>query len=75
MDKFWKVDGKLIDLAREMGNKLPATGQELEAIMRNEGFEDMFPVLSAEEKDRISNDGKIPVRSAWLEKKCRRDSS
>ncbi|HDZ41513.1 MAG TPA: transaldolase [Bacteroidetes bacterium] len=68
MDKFWKVDSKLIVLARKLGNKLPVTGHELEEIMRNEGFIDMFPVLSEGEIQRISDDGKIPVRSAWLEK-------
>jgi len=36
--------------------------------MRNEGFEDMFPLLNGNEKKRISDDGKIPVRSAWLDK-------
>lgn len=68
MDKFWKADPGLLKLARELGNKLPGSGQELEDIMRNEGYEDMFPILSTGEKQRISDDGKIPVRSAWLEK-------
>jgi len=68
MDKFWKVDPGLLQLASDIGNNLPRSGHEIEEIMRNEGFEDMFPVLSLEEKQRITDDGKIPVRSAWLEK-------
>lgn len=68
MDKFWKVNSRMARLARKMGHKLPASGNELEDIMRNEGFEDMFPRLSAGQKQRISDDGKIPVRSAWLDK-------
>ncbi|HEN20886.1 MAG TPA: hypothetical protein ENN86_02630 [Desulfobacteraceae bacterium] len=28
----------------------------------------MSPVLSGSDKQRISSDGKIPVRSAWLER-------
>ena len=68
MDKFWKADPGLLKLARELGNKLPGSGQELEDIMRNEGYEDMFPILSSGEKQRIRVDGKIPARSAWLEK-------
>ncbi|MEA1887698.1 MAG: transaldolase family protein [Bacteroidota bacterium] len=68
MDKFWKVDDKLSKLANSLGNNPPGSGEELEDIMRNEGFEDMFPVLNDKEKQRISDDGKIPVRSAWLEK-------
>jgi transaldolase len=68
MDKFWKADQGLLKLARELGSKLPGSGQELEDIMRNEGYEDMFPLLSHGEKQKISDDGKIPIRSAWLEK-------
>jgi len=68
MDKFWKADQGLLKLARELGGKLPGSGQQLEDIMRNEGYEDMFPLLSHGEKQKISDDGKIPVRSAWLDK-------
>ena len=68
MDKFWKVDPGLLQLASDIGNNLPGSGHEIEEIMRNEGFEDMFPVLTLEEKHRITDDGKIPVRSAWLGK-------
>lgn len=68
MDKFWKVDDKLFKLAKSIGNNPPGSGEELEDIMRNEGFEDMFPVLNDKEKQRITDDGKIPVRTAWLEK-------
>ena len=68
MEKFWEVDPGLLRLARDLGNKLPESGQELEDIMRNEGYEDMFPFLSPEERQRISDDGKIPLRSAWLDK-------
>ncbi|MEE4214000.1 MAG: transaldolase family protein [Bacteroidales bacterium] len=68
MEKFWEVDPGLLALAYDLGNKLPESGQQLEDIMRNEGYEDMFPILSPEERQRISEDGKIPVRSAWLDK-------
>ena len=68
MDRFWKVDSKLLKLAKYLGNNIPKTGAELEDIIRNEGSEEMFPVLNAEEKQRISDDGKIPVRTAWLDK-------
>ena len=68
MDRFWKVDEKLIALAHRLGNNLPDTGDKLEEIMRNEGFEDMFPVLDSEEKQKISDDGKIPHRETWLDK-------
>ncbi|MFO7852199.1 MAG: transaldolase family protein [Bacteroidota bacterium] len=68
MDKFWKVDDKLSTLAKSIGNNPPGSGGELEDIMRNEGFEDMFPILNDKEKQRITDDGKIPVRTVWLEK-------
>ena len=68
MNKFWEVDERLLELASYLGNNLPSSGPELEEFMRNEGYEDMFPVLSKEEKQVISDDGKIPVRSKWIEK-------
>lgn len=68
MDKFWEVDNKLSKLAINLGNNIPATGPQLEDIMRNEGYNDMFPILNEEEKKRIRDDGKIPDRSAWIDK-------
>ena len=68
MSKFWETDSRLSALAEKLGKKLPPSGPVLEEIMRNEGFEDMFPVLNDNDKKRISDDGKIPVRSAWLDK-------
>jgi len=68
MDRFWIVDEKLSALAHRLGNNLPDTGDKLEEIMRSEGFEDMFPVLSSKEKQKISDDGKIPLRKTWLDK-------
>ncbi len=68
ISKFWEVDSELSSLAAKLGQSIPSSGKELEDIMRNEGFEDMFPALGEDEQKRISDDGKIPVREAWLEK-------
>lgn len=66
MDKFWVVDSSLLKLAKLLGKNLPSSGPDLEDNMRNEGYSDMFPVMNNEEKKRITDDGKIPDRSAWL---------
>lgn len=68
MNKFWEVDGRVSNLARLLGNTLIKDPADLEDIFRDEGLEDMFPVLSTEEKQKISREGKIPVRSTWLDK-------
>ncbi|MDZ7739559.1 MAG: transaldolase family protein [Bacteroidales bacterium] len=68
MNKFWEVDGRLSNLARMLGNTLIKDPTDLEKIFHDEGFEDMFPALSAEEKQKVSDDGKIPLRSTWLDK-------
>lgn len=68
INKFWEADQKLSKVAKKIGEQLPATGPDLESIMRNEGYEDMFPVLNDNDLKKISDDGKIPVRSAWLDR-------
>ncbi|MCF8223326.1 MAG: transaldolase family protein [Bacteroidales bacterium] len=68
MNKFWEADKKMSQVAKKIGEQLPGTGSDLESIMRNEGYEDMFPILNDTDNKRISDDGKIPVRSAWLDR-------
>jgi transaldolase len=70
IEKFWNVDDKVLNLAERLASKVPATGSELIHIAHEEGCEDMFPLLTKEEKSFISSDGKIPVYSRW-EKKIR----
>ncbi|MFZ0283402.1 MAG: hypothetical protein WAL29_17250, partial [Bacteroidales bacterium] len=43
-------------------------GNELVHIAHEEGCEDMFPILTKEEKAAIASDGKIPVFSRWAQK-------
>ena len=68
IEKFWEVDEKVLKLAERLAANPPATGTELIHIAHEEGCEDMFPVLSKEEKAFIASDGKIPVYSRWAQK-------
>lgn len=68
LNKFWELDKNLIALSEHIGNNLPGSGDDLEKLMREGGFEDMFPILSDSEKEKIASDGKIPVHSTWREK-------
>ena len=68
LEKFWEVGDNVISLAERLASKLPATGNELIHIAHEEGCEDMFPILTREEKAVIAADGKIPVHSRWAQK-------
>jgi len=70
LEKFWEVDGKVLKLSERLASKVPSKGSDLIHIAHEEGCEDMFPILSKEEKGFITSDGKIPVHSRW-EKKIR----
>ena len=67
-----KSSGKLIDkvlrLSERLASNMPSKGSDLIHIAHEEGCEDMFPVLSKEEKGFIASDGKIPVHSRWEKK-------
>jgi transaldolase len=68
IEKFWEVGDKVLNLAQRLNTKLPSTGAELIHIAHEEGCEDMFPMLSREEKTALAEDGKIPVFSRWQQK-------
>jgi transaldolase len=68
IEKFWTVDDKVLNLAERLASKVPATGTELVHIAHEEGCEDIFPILSREERSFIASDGKIPVHSRWAKK-------
>jgi len=68
IEKFWTVDDKVLNLAERLASKVPATGTELIHIAHEEGCEDIFPILSREERSFIASDGKIPVHSRWAKK-------
>jgi transaldolase len=68
VEKFWEVDSKVLKFSERVAGKVPSSGNELIHIASEEGCEDMFPVLSKEEKGFIASDGKIPVHSRWEKK-------
>jgi transaldolase len=68
IEKFWKVDGKVLKFSERLAANVPSTGQELIHIAHEEGCEDMFPFLTKEEKVFLVSDGKIPVHSRWEKK-------
>jgi len=68
LEKFWTVDDKVLNLAERLAAKVPETNTELIDIAHEEGCEDMFPLLTKEEKSLLASDGKIPVYSKWEDK-------
>jgi transaldolase len=68
VEKFWEVDSNLLKFSERVANKVPVSGTELIHIAHEEGCEDMFPVLTKEEKSFIASDGKIPLHSRWEKK-------
>ncbi len=68
IEKFWDVDDRVLSLADRLAMKVPATGQELIRIANGEGCEEMFPLITKDEKAFLKSDGKIPVFSRWASK-------
>jgi transaldolase len=68
IEKFWEVDDKVLKLAERLSENVPSSGAELVKIAYEEGCEDMFPLLSKDEKATLTADGKIPVYSKWQQK-------
>ena len=68
LEKFWSVDDKILNFAERCTSKLPSAGAELIQIAHEEGCEDMFPILTREEKSFLASDGKIPKYSRWEKK-------
>jgi transaldolase len=68
LEKFWEVDDKVLNLAERLSSNLPSSGPELINIAHEEGCEDMFPLLTKDEKKFIVSDGKVPLHSRWEKK-------
>ncbi len=68
IEKFWKVDDKVLALAERVTAKIPGSGAELVHIAQEEGCGDMFPSLTKDEKAALASDGKIPVFTRWEQK-------
>lgn len=68
IDKFWRVDDKVLNLADRLSVGIPSSGAELIEMAHEEKCGDLFPSLSKDEKSFIASDGKIPVFSRWENK-------
>jgi transaldolase len=62
---IWAVKDEELKFARYIDKNVPATGEELSAIARDMGCNDIFPELTVEELRWIKEDGKIPKHSKW----------
>ena len=65
LDKLWKVDDAILDIAERFNNKIPSSGQELIKFVTAKGLYDIFPDLNDSEIKLIDSDGKIPVYNNW----------
>lgn len=68
IEKFWEVPKSVVELGRSLNTQVPATGDELVRRAHEAGLGDMFPLMSAEEKERVAAEGKIPVLASWRER-------
>ena len=68
IEKFWEVPKSVVELGRSLNSKVPATGEELVRRAHEAGLGDMFPLMSAEDKERVAVEGKIPVLASWRER-------
>lgn len=68
IEKLWEVPRSVVELGRSLNTKVPATGEELVKRAHEAGLGDMFPLMSREENERISAEGKIPLLASWKER-------
>jgi transaldolase len=67
VEKFWEVPQAVVDFGRSIDSNVPATGEEFIKRAHEAGLGDMFPLFDKKEQQRISDEGKIPVLSSWLD--------
>lgn len=65
IEKFWQVDDNVLKLAESLAADVPSTGAQLKERAHDMGCRDMFPVITAEERKHLIEDGKIPVLARW----------
>jgi transaldolase len=67
-EKLWDVASRELELAKDLDENCPETGDELVERAHAAGCGDMFPRLSKEDSGFISSDGKIPKHERWAER-------
>jgi len=68
IEKLWEVSENELLLVRDLVDELPCCGDTLIDIARKSGCGDMFPILSEQDLNVISADGKIPRHEHWKER-------
>jgi len=68
IEKIWEVSERELLLVRDLSDDLPCCGDTLAEHARKAGCGDMFPILSEEDMQVISKDGKIPRHEYWADR-------
>lgn len=70
VDRFWTVSDEMNSaMCKLMGEDLDQmTGRQLVTFLKDHGVGDLFPELSAEDRARITEDGKIPQYEPWADR-------
>jgi transaldolase len=64
-ETLWDISAEERRFADDLAARPPRAPAELLERARAAGCGDLFPVLSAAERERIAKDGKIPKHAAW----------
>ncbi|MBI4603024.1 MAG: hypothetical protein HY721_13785 [Planctomycetes bacterium] len=68
LETLWEVSEAESRLLEELRARPPRTPGDLVQAARDMGARDLFPALSAADRERIAKDGKIPRHEAWAER-------
>ncbi len=68
VEKLWEVTDKEVSFAVNQDLSLPRNGDELVQKAHKAGLGDLFPRLTTEDLEQISEDGKIPKHERWIER-------
>ncbi|MFP4431394.1 MAG: transaldolase family protein [Spirochaetota bacterium] len=68
IEKLWQVEDELVDLAENLDEDPPHSGEAVVDRAIGYGFGELFPKLSDEDRTKIETDGKIPDHAYWKER-------
>ena len=70
LEVFWTVTPKFEAAAAAAGRLDPktATAKDVLAVLAEHGAGDLFPKFSADEGQRVTKEGKIPVHASWRDR-------
>jgi transaldolase len=68
IEKFWEVPKSVVELGRSLNADVPSSGEELVQRAHKAGLGEMFPLMSREDNERLTAEGKIPVLASWRDR-------